>query len=239
LEAQQFAQPIGENGVATPIALDLYRPADSTAALPTIVFVHGGGFTGGSRSEFDSMAAEFAERGYVTVTIDYRLSSLPYIWFDTPSDLAAAAISAAREDTRSAVRWLTAHAESLHVNVNRIALLGYSAGAISAIGASTYVDGDTSVPVAACLTVSISGAALETGSLRGERLFMVHGATDFVLSPKLARDTATQARAEGALVGSVELPDRGHWLLYSDRDLLVSMLAPVLRDELVRTPHCG
>ena len=59
-----------------PLALrtDVIQPTgDTLAARPAIVWIHGGGFKGGSRTSMDPVAAEWARRGYVTLSIDYRL----------------------------------------------------------------------------------------------------------------------------------------------------------------------
>ena len=66
----------------------MFRPTAGDEPRPAIVFIHSGAFTGGLRSEQDAMAEEFAARGYVTVTITYRLREGAWIWFNSPSDVA-------------------------------------------------------------------------------------------------------------------------------------------------------
>ena len=59
---------------ATPLSLDVYYPDASPADQPVYMFIHGGGFTGGTktRSDIVEMATFYASRGWVFVSIDYR-----------------------------------------------------------------------------------------------------------------------------------------------------------------------
>jgi acetyl esterase/lipase len=99
------------------LKLDLYLPATTPAGqnVPVVVFVHGGGWRSGFRSEFAPMAVRLAQRGYAAATISYRLSG-------------EALYPAAIHDTRAAVRWVRAHAGQYHLDPQRIALAGGSAG---------------------------------------------------------------------------------------------------------------
>jgi pectinesterase len=98
------------------LQLDLYRPARQTISpLPAIVFVHGGGWNSGLRTNFAPMAVRMAERGYVAVTISYRLAS-------------EAQYPAAIHDVKAAVRWVRGHAADYGIDPTRIAIAGASAG---------------------------------------------------------------------------------------------------------------
>lgn len=101
------------------LKLDLYQPvADgkSDAALrPAIIFVHGGAWKGGNREIYHYYCVKLAEQGYVVATVSYRLSDV-------------APFPAAVQDVKCAVRWLRANAERLHVDPDRIAMAGGSAG---------------------------------------------------------------------------------------------------------------
>jgi acetyl esterase/lipase len=98
------------------LKLDLYLPAEDRAALrPGIVFIHGGGWSGGDKSEFADMAREMAGRGYVAVSVNYRLA--PKYRF--PANV---------EDVQKAVRWLRRHAAEYRLDPARIGAMGASAG---------------------------------------------------------------------------------------------------------------
>lgn len=99
--------------------LDIYLPSTPRAAgktSPALVWIHGGGWTGGTKSEnrAKEICSTLAEAGYVTVSIDYKLG--PGAW---PQNL---------HDCKNAVRFLRAHAERYGVDPHRIAVAGGSAG---------------------------------------------------------------------------------------------------------------
>jgi len=106
---------IGQAG-DRPLQLDLYRPAEAAGdPVPGLVFIHGGGWKGGDRSDYKVYTVRFAEAGYVVATVSYRFSQ-------------EAPFPAAVEDVKCAVRWMRAHAGELGVDPDRIAAIGGSAG---------------------------------------------------------------------------------------------------------------
>lgn len=100
------------------VKLDVYQPIDPTACpRPMIVALHGGGWRGGGRAEYGRDVARLAEKGFIVLVADYRLSrpGAPS-W---PDNL---------EDVREAVRWARRHADVLGGDPERIVALGASAG---------------------------------------------------------------------------------------------------------------
>ena len=97
------------------LKLDMYLPTSAQQDLPVVVFVHGGGWRSGFRSEFVPMALRLARNGYASVTISYRLAG-------------EAMYPAAVHDVRAAVRWVREHAGDYGLDPRRIALAGGSAG---------------------------------------------------------------------------------------------------------------
>jgi acetyl esterase/lipase len=103
------------------LKLDLYLPKRKKTSkqigrpVPGLIFIHGGAWKGGRRSDYHYYGVKFAEQGYVVATISYRL--LP----DWP-------FPAAIQDAKCAVRWMRANAKQLHVKANRIGVVGGSAG---------------------------------------------------------------------------------------------------------------
>jgi acetyl esterase/lipase len=106
----EYARPGGE-----PLALDLARPKMAKALVPAIVCIHGGGFRAGNREYHDQLCIRLAQRGYVAVTVTYRLA---------PQHQFPAAV----HDVKSAVRWLRANAGKYGVDPRRIGATGDSAG---------------------------------------------------------------------------------------------------------------
>lgn len=84
---------------------------------PAIVFFFGGGWNGGSTSQFQQHAAYLASRGMVAVLADYRVASRQKT---TPRECVA--------DGKSAVRWIRKNAKRLGIDPKRIAAGGGSAG---------------------------------------------------------------------------------------------------------------
>jgi acetyl esterase/lipase len=98
--------------------LDILYPAVPDAApRPAIIHIHGGGwYTGGKDGDTTlRLMHAFAEKGYVALSIAYRLSD-------------EAPFPAAVEDCRLAVRWLRANAAKYHVDPDHIGAMGGSAG---------------------------------------------------------------------------------------------------------------
>jgi acetyl esterase/lipase len=94
--------------------MDIIRPADS-AIHPGVLFVHGGGFRGGSRKGYIQQCIRLAQQGYVTATADYRLAP-------------KAPFPAAVYDVKAAVRYLRANAAHLSLDPQKICATGGSAG---------------------------------------------------------------------------------------------------------------
>jgi acetyl esterase/lipase len=104
------------------LKLDLARPEQSSGLLPAIVYIHGGGWQGGSRDTYHNDIQEAARRGYVAVTISYRLTD------PDKNHKPKHPFPAQVEDVKCAVRWLRANADKYHVDPNRIGATGGSAG---------------------------------------------------------------------------------------------------------------
>jgi acetyl esterase/lipase len=98
-----------------PLLLDLYAPAAATDPVPGLIFIHGGGWEMGNRSDYKYYTVRFANHGYVAATISYRFSQ-------------EALFPAAVEDAKCAVRWMRSNAADLGVDPDRIAVIGGSAG---------------------------------------------------------------------------------------------------------------
>jgi acetyl esterase/lipase len=123
------------DGNPVALKLDLYQPTgDTVARRPAVVYVHGGGFSHGGKSGGAAFATYLVQRGYVAVSIDYRLlAPLGCGGHRDPSPECEAAAMAAQHDAQAAVRWLRANASTYRIDPNRIAMAGASAGAITSL----------------------------------------------------------------------------------------------------------
>jgi acetyl esterase/lipase len=84
--------------------------------IPAIIYVHGGRWRAGERTGRDRLDVyEWATKGFLAMTIDYRL-------------VPASPAPAPYQDLLCAVRWMHAHAAQYGVDANRVYLIGNSAG---------------------------------------------------------------------------------------------------------------
>lgn len=97
------------------LRLDLFLPKSGAGPFPAVVYVHGGGWTGGNRTAFQRQAAYMAARGIAGFCIEYRLSG-------------EAKFPAALHDSKAAVRWVRANAKTYRINPEKIGAAGGSAG---------------------------------------------------------------------------------------------------------------
>jgi acetyl esterase/lipase len=117
------------------LELDLYQPTgDSVSRRPVIVWVHGGGFSAGDKSSGADWATAFARRGYVAVSLGYRLLATGPCGGTGPvPEQCYTAAYAAQHDAQAAVRWLRSRSAFLGIDPNRIAMAGESAGAVTSL----------------------------------------------------------------------------------------------------------
>lgn len=126
------------DGRPVALLLDLFLPPPTAdpRGLPTLVLVHGGGFSAGSRHQHADDAVAWARRGFAVATIDYRIDPEA----DDSASAHRAAAYAAIDDGMEAVRWLRAEAGDLGIDPDRIAALGASAGGVVALGLALVED---------------------------------------------------------------------------------------------------
>ena len=122
------------------LCLDRYEPVgDTWPARPTVIVVHGGGFVAGDKAGADvaGIAQAFARRGYVAVSISYRL--VPNVIIFGLNHVAV--IEDVKEDFKASVRFLRSVAGPWGIDTERIAAIGTSAGAFAVL-AGAYVPGE-------------------------------------------------------------------------------------------------
>jgi carboxylesterase type B len=194
------------------LKFDLYTPPakDAVTSRPAIVWVHGGSFSGGDKTspELVDEANLFAKKGFVNISINYRLepggcSSA------RPTNACVTAIKEATQDAQSAVRYLRTHAKKFGVDARRIAIGGSSAGAITAANVG-YATSEN--PAAGVRTVlSLSGANLLSKVSKGDAAALFfHGTADPLVPYQWATRTVKEAKAKGLVAGLVTWKGAGH-----------------------------
>jgi acetyl esterase/lipase len=124
-------QPIGSNKPSITDPFVAQPPNPLPEKYPTIVTLYGGGWQHGEPTQDEFFSRYMASRGYTVVAIDYRHA--PQYRF--PNQL---------EDVKAALLYIRTHAQELKVDVDRLVLMGRSAGAQLAMLA-TYPPSSTSV----------------------------------------------------------------------------------------------
>ena len=163
-----YAEGLSHNTTSTapfsiPLKLDIYYPNNNSSNRPVFMFIHGGGFTGGTKTkpEIVEMANYYASRGWVFASIDYRTTEelgeisgmspqdvrsyytglAPHEWIDTAiagsnnddQVKQATAMYLAQRDSKAALRWIAINASTYNINKDYITVGGASAGAITTI----------------------------------------------------------------------------------------------------------
>jgi alpha/beta superfamily hydrolase len=148
-----YGNAIDFNGDSKTLTMDIYQPTcsanENPSNRPLLLWIHGGAFLAGSKDDqsIQTLCKNFAKRGYVTATINYRLGfvSDDRAWncaypnyncvFATDSIEWARAYYRAVQDAKGAIRYLVNRHQLYHIDLDNIFVAGESAGAFVALGA--------------------------------------------------------------------------------------------------------
>jgi acetyl esterase/lipase len=119
----------------TELRAAIYRPRDAATPAPTMVYVHGGGFMTGHRTETAADLDWFARNGWLVISIDYRLFGPGEATWDK-----------AMPDAACGLIWAQRNTARFGGDPGRIALLGDSAGGNLAINIGFAAAGGMAVP---------------------------------------------------------------------------------------------
>ena len=135
-----FGEVVNHKGETENLSLDVYTPVgDTEINRPAILWIHGGGFRYGNdktQRYIVEMANRFARRGYVGVSIDYRVR-------ENPRDDIEGTLSHALEDAMSGLNWLRDNSNKYNIDKEKIIVGGGSAGGMIAV-ILCYKDGTDS-----------------------------------------------------------------------------------------------
>jgi acetyl esterase len=135
------------------IPVRVYRPS-SDAALPVVVYLHGGGWVIGSIESHDQLCRQLCDdAGAIVVSVDYRLA---------PETKFPGAV----DDCVAAWRWVTEHAAELGGDPARVAVAGDSAGGnLAAVIAQVARDEKLAAPVLQLLVYPATDYEFESPSM--------------------------------------------------------------------------
>src|SRR4051812_36471268 len=219
----QYGEAPDANNNPVALKLDLYQPTgDTETQRPALVWVHGGSFSGGDKTNIVpvDVANTFAKQGYVVVSINYRLLGSNCV--ANPNGCLVAALEA-QHDAQAAVRWLRANAATYKIDPTRIGIGGESAGAITATLVGLHSEdpgtsGNPGFPSTVGGFVSVSGG-LPQGAFAspGDAIgLLFHGTADTTVSPDWSGQTEV-AMLKAGVPAWLELQDgAGHvpWAQY-------------------------
>jgi acetyl esterase/lipase len=215
----QYGSAVNSTGATQALKLDLYQPTgDTVTKRPAVVWVHGGGFSGGDKSSGPSpdLANKFAKLGYVTVSINYRLDAPGGCTSSTAGTQCVSAAFDAQHDAQAAVRWLRANADTYKIDTDRIGIGGESAGAITATlvglrpndaGSSGNPGFSQRVRVFASISGGLPASFADSGDANG---IFFHGTADPTVSYQWSVDTVKAMRKVGLLPFLESYPGAGH-----------------------------
>ena len=111
------------------LQLDIYKRKDLSKPASAMIFIHGGAWRTGKRSDYLPYLIDYAKKGFVTVTVSYRL-------------VKQAVFPAAVQDVNCAVKWIKTNAAEYGIDPEKMVLIGGSAGGHLAmmIGYGGHVD---------------------------------------------------------------------------------------------------
>jgi acetyl esterase/lipase len=190
--------------------LDLAMPENFGEELrPALVIVHGGGWSAGDKRDrpYRSMLLDYALKGYVTISVNYRLTR-------------EAPMPACIEDCKCAVRWLKAHAKEYRVDTSRIVAYGHSAGAhlvlmLGLAGPDAGLEGDGGWNDYSSSVTAVAGGSPPTSlpgryanaekyspvsyiSANALPILLIQGSADRIVNPKTTDDFVAKMKEAGA-----------------------------------------
>lgn len=219
--------------------LNVWAPAIAKkgSKLPVMVWIHGGGFTGGSGSDPGSAGTAFAKQGVVLITINYRLGRLGHFAFpalskEHPEEPKG---SYAYMDQIAALQWIRQNIAEFGGDPDNITIFGFSAGGVSVHSLLT-------IPAAKGLfhkAISESGGGRDgilTGRpMRQENADPLYPVSAEIIGVNFARKhkiegTDAAALAKLRFLSAEEIVDGGQ-----DRDSLGNLMysGPILDGKLV------
>jgi len=240
-----YGQAPDTNGQPVTLRLDLYQPdGDREPARPAFVWIHGGGFSSGDKADaLEALIGErFAKRGYVVASINYRMREGEYYGFGVGDPRLPEVIADAQHDAQAAVRWLRANAAAYRIDAARIAVGGFSAGAVAAL----YVSYNSSDPgesgnagysssTSACVDVSggMDVALMEAGE---PPVLVVHGTADSRVPYQGALDIVARAQEVGVTVEFHPIEGAAHVVWFDDAEGIIGWMSDFLYRHLAPRP---
>ncbi|MBE6982791.1 MAG: carboxylesterase family protein [Ruminococcaceae bacterium] len=111
--------------------LNIFAPEEAGQKLPVIVYIHGGGFTGGCGHEKHFDEPIWPAKGVIAVTLNYRLGPMGFLCLKELKEEAGFTGNYGLYDQMTAIRWVKDNIASFGGDPENITIMGQSAGAAS------------------------------------------------------------------------------------------------------------
>jgi acetyl esterase/lipase len=206
-ETYTYATKDGEK-----LELDIYLPqSDAEFERATIIYIHGGGFSGGQRDseKTKTFCRQMAGYGYVVASVSYRLTrkgEKTAFGCDCPAEDKLNTFISAVQDVQDATFFLIENREQFGIDPQKIILAGSSAGAETALNAAYLPPmcyGLDSGPVSYAGVISMAGAIPDTVALYDESAvptMLFHGTDDNLVPYSTAPHHYCETSAPGYLI---------------------------------------
>jgi acetyl esterase/lipase len=187
------------------LRMDVYQPrGDTETERPVMLWMHGGAWTFGDEGLMAGYAQDSAERGYVGVSISYRLRD----------QATADAVWDAYDDAVAAVEWLKDHAGEYRIDPDAIVAGGHSAGAFNALHL-LYTPGErrpATSPVAGA--VSLAGFSFSAAAPGDPPAVMLAGSADTTVRLQNVQATCDDTRSDGNVCELIVYDGQDHLFPY-------------------------
>ena len=208
-----YRDTVDAHGNPVRLTLDVYEPAGDTASRrPAVAWMHGGWFSDGDKADMADYAEAFAQRGYVAVSMEYRMR--PGLRCCPTRDAigVTGALVDGREDATAGLEWMHEHAAAYRIDPRAIAVGGDGAGAANAFGLAFTApppghdgghamlqqaphEGDGPMLAAA---LPISGVSLGRPAAGSPPVLAFHGTEDSLAPLHLTQANCARAEAAGS-----------------------------------------
>ena len=203
------------------LLVDVIRPADTELISPAVIYVHGGGWAAGTKT--DTPNELLATRGFAMFSISYRFSD-------------EAIFPAAIHDVKAAIRWVLANSSDLRIDPERIGIWGHSAGGhLASLAALTgdlpKLEGDSGNP-------GLSSAIQAAVPLSGPSWFPAENMYPDKAVSKLLGGHQTEIpdlAAFASPVGHVHASAPPFLIVHGDADSVVPISQSELLDESLQS----
>lgn len=226
--------------------LDVYRPLTPRTGEPVVVFLYGGGWDSGEKSQYAFVGDALASHGYLAIVANYRV----YPQARYPDFLV---------DSALAVRWAHDHAADYGADPHNLFIVGHSAGAYNAVmlaldkrwlgrvgldperdlrGVAGLAGPYDFLPLQSAELKTIFGPAGQAPDSqpvnhvggRAPPLFLAHDLGDVVVYPLNTEHLAADVAAAGGVVETRYYRGLDHALMVGSLAAPLRFLAPVFND---------